>query len=27
MYQYSLQWFLGLFDSGLENSTAAEEVY
>ncbi|KAJ1485018.1 dynein heavy chain and region D6 of dynein motor-domain-containing protein, partial [Baffinella frigidus] len=26
MYQYSLQWFLALFDSGLENSTAAEEV-
>jgi dynein heavy chain, axonemal len=26
MYQYSLQWFLLLFEAGLENSPAAEEV-
>ena len=26
MYQYSLQWFLLLFDAGLENSTANEDV-
>ena len=26
MYQYSLQWFLGLFESGLENSEKAEDV-
>jgi dynein heavy chain len=26
MYQYSLQWFLGLFQAGLENSEKAEDV-
>ena len=26
MYQYSLQWFLGLFEAGLENSEKAEDV-
>jgi len=26
MYQYSLQWFLGLFEGGLENSEKAEDV-
>ena len=26
MYQYSLQWFLGLFEAGLENSEKHEDV-
>eukprot|EP00960_Hanusia_phi_P026860 746504-Hanusia_phi.AAC.16 len=26
MYQYSLQWFLGLFEMGLENSGASDDV-
>ena len=26
MYQYSLQWFLGLFEAGLDNSDKHEDV-